>query len=95
MRGASHAYRDLQARSEFDVGVAGHPHLGECGARSDAAITRGAERDVGEALPSNFTGVARVDMLFDSLVNADAATGAVAFEAGPAPRGLRTRVVRP
>jgi 4-carboxymuconolactone decarboxylase len=46
------------------------------------AITRGAERDVREAPASNFTGVARVDMLFDSLVNADATAGSVAFEAG-------------
>ena len=46
------------------------------------AITRGAERDVREAPASNFTGVARVDMLFDALVNADATAGSVAFEAG-------------
>lgn len=46
------------------------------------AITRGVERDVREAPPSNFTGVARVDMLFDALVNADATAGSVAFEAG-------------
>lgn len=46
------------------------------------AITRGAEREVREAPASNFTGVARVDMLFDSLVNADATAGSVAFEAG-------------
>lgn len=46
------------------------------------AITRGAERDIREGPASNFTGVARVDMLFDSLVNADATAGSVAFEAG-------------
>jgi 4-carboxymuconolactone decarboxylase len=46
------------------------------------AISRGAERDVREAPASNFTGVARVDMLFDALVNAAATAGSVAFEAG-------------
>lgn len=45
-------------------------------------ITRGVERQAREAPPANFTGVARVDMLFDSLVNADATAGSVAFEAG-------------
>lgn len=45
-------------------------------------ITRSASRQVREAPPANFTGVARVDMLFDSLVHADATGGSVAFEAG-------------
>ena len=45
-------------------------------------ITRSAGREVREAPSANFTGVARVDMLFDALVNADVSGGSVAFEAG-------------
>ena len=45
-------------------------------------VTRSAGRQVREAPPANFTGVARVDTLFGSLVSADVSGGSVAFEAG-------------
>lgn len=45
-------------------------------------ITRSATREVREAPSANFTGVARVDMLFGALVNADISGGSVAFEPG-------------
>jgi 4-carboxymuconolactone decarboxylase len=45
-------------------------------------ITRSATRQVREAPSANFTGTARVDMLFGSLVGSDASGGSVAFEAG-------------
>ncbi len=45
-------------------------------------VTRSAGRQVRQAPPANFTGVARVDMLFGSLVSADVSGGSVAFEAG-------------
>ena len=45
-------------------------------------ITRSAGRQVREAPSANFTGGARVDMLFASLVAADVSGGSVAFEPG-------------
>ena len=45
-------------------------------------ITRSGTRTVRQAPPENFTGIARVDMLFDSLNNAAASGGSVTFEPG-------------
>ena len=45
-------------------------------------ITRGTERQTREAPRATFTGTARIDMLFDSLVSADVSGGSVSFEPG-------------
>ena len=45
-------------------------------------ITRSAGRQSREAPAANFTGTARVDMLFGSLFTADVSGGSVAFEPG-------------